>query len=162
MTPLLKEAVDRVTSLPEDEQDVIAAVILQELNAERRIDFQIPEVNEVHEGKGHLHLEGGFLVFRFTILNWGVAEREWETVKVERGLIDYVRTEPGILKDKLLIATQSQRLLDLVPGDHRREIKLRTRKRDRADVVAFVERVHAWRRVHPVPHLEGRDASAPR
>ena len=147
MTPLLERAIERVKALSESEQDVIAALMLREMNADNRLPFQIPKVREVHEGKGFVYLEEDFLIFRFTILNWGVAEGDWETVKVERGLIDGIHSEKGIFKDKLLIQTRNQRLLDAIPGDHRTELSLRTRKQDRVQVGSFIERVRAWMKV---------------
>ncbi|HEX7069214.1 MAG TPA: hypothetical protein VF190_00340 [Rhodothermales bacterium] len=146
MTALLERAIARLADLPEVEQDVIAALILREIEADRRIPFHIPEVNSLHEGKGFVWLEDEFLVFRFTVLDFGVTERGWETVKVERPLIDGIRTQRGLLKDKLLIATRNQRLLEAIPGDHNGEISLRTKKQEREQVQAFVERVLAWRR----------------
>jgi hypothetical protein len=152
MTALLERAIARIAELPEVEQDVIAALILREIEADRRIAFQIPEVESIHEGKGFVWLEDEFLVFRFTVLDFGMTERGWETVKVERALIDGIRTERGLLKDKFLIATRNRRLLEAIPGKHSGEISLRTKKKERAQVEAFVERVLAWRRAQLTGH----------
>ena len=147
MTPLLERAIARVSELPAPEQDVIAALMLREMAADNRLPFQIPEINDVHEGKGFVYLENEFLVFRFTVVNWGVVEGAWETVKAERALIDGIHTEKGIFKDKLIIDTRDARLLDAIPGKYRGAVLVRTRKQDRAQVEAFVERVRAWMRV---------------
>ena len=146
MSPLMERALERVASLPAVEQDVIAALILCELDADRRLPLTIPEVNQLHEGKGFIYLEDEFLVFHFVVLNFGVTEDEWETVKVEPALIDGIRVKRGLFWDRLMIATRNRRLLEAIPGKHEVEISLRTRRAHRLESGAFVGRVLAWRR----------------
>ena len=110
-----------------------------------RIPFEIPDVNETDEAKGFVYLEGDFLVFDIDILSWGIAKSDSKTVKAERGVINSIRLEPRWFKDRLYIGTKKVELLKEIPGPHVDEIELRTRKKHRSRVEAFIKSVWEWK-----------------
>lgn len=110
-----------------------------------RIPFEIKTDSDIDETAGLLYLEGEFLVFEWYVLQWGISKGETTTVKVERGVIDGIRTERRWWKDRLWIATRNLELLKAIPGPHVAEVELRTKKKHRAAVEAFVRAVIAWK-----------------
>ncbi len=111
-----------------------------------RVPFQIPDVTDVDEATGFIYLEGDYLVFEYQIMEWGLLKGERATVKAERAVIDGIRMKHGLFKDRLYIATHSTELLKEIPGPHASEIEVRTRKKHRSDVAAFVAMVSSWKR----------------
>jgi hypothetical protein len=114
-----------------------------------RIPFKITSVEENHEATGFLYIDDDFLVFEYQILKWGITKGASGTVKAERGVIDAVRVKRGLFKDQLLVATRNIQLLREIPGPHVSEIELRTKKKHRDQIDAFIQEVWAWKSSAP-------------
>ena len=69
MTKLLEQAMQRVAELPEDEQDAVAALVLAELESERRWDKRFAEnrdaLAELAAGAAELDEEGSTTPLEF-------------------------------------------------------------------------------------------------
>lgn len=108
-----------------------------------RIPFEF-DVDDFNEANGFLYLEDDYLVFDIQIRLLGLAKRDSETVKAERGVIHDVEVRRGFIKDRLVVTTRSVKLLKSIPGEHASEIKLKIKRRYRKDAEDFVDLVHLW------------------
>ena len=107
-----------------------------------RIPFTLPE-DGLREITGFVHFDGEFVVLDVRSKLLGFLDEQRDVIKVALTAIRSVRLKPGVVRDKVMIRPRSFDLLDVVPGDHDREVVLRTKRkhRDRAedlvDDVAF-------------------------
>lgn len=110
------------------------------------IPFDIPELDDgFSEATGLLFLEEEFLVFDLVVKKFGLFEQPRETVKAEFAVIDHIRLERGIFKDKICIVPKRLELLRAIPGKHKAELRLKVSKAYRDDVLDLIDTVRAMK-----------------
>ena len=106
------------------------------------IPFEISEVHAVFsEAKGILRLEDEFLVFDVQTITGGMFKQPSETVKIEVAALADIRLEKGVFRDRLFIRPKTNKLLDVIPGKHLAEIKVKVWRKYRPTSMNLVDEV---------------------
>lgn len=105
-----------------------------------RIPFTLPDAG-LHEVTGFVYFDGEFLVLDVRSKLLGLVDEQRDTIKVALTAIRSVRVRRGLVRDRLVIRPRGFELLEAVPGDHDREVALRTKRRHRARVEDLVDDV---------------------
>ena len=109
------------------------------------VPFQLEDTNMgLTENFGLLYMEDEFLVFDLQSGLKGVTRWKRQLVKVEPKAINGIRLRHGKLKDTLLIKPKKNKLLQVIPGDHKIEVKLKIKKKHRSEAERLVQRVINW------------------
>lgn len=110
------------------------------------VPFQLPDTNMgFTENSGLLYLEDEFLVFDINSGLQGIVKGDGQIIKIEVQALAAVRRVHGTMKDALYIRPKKPQLLDVVPGEHETEVKLKVPKAHREaldQLVAHIEQ--AW------------------
>jgi hypothetical protein len=110
------------------------------------IPFNLPDIHYgMTEIKGAVYLEEVFLVLEVQTVLFGEFEQEYHVVKIEPRALRDVRLERGIFKDKLCLWPKENTLLNVVPGIHRVELKLKIWNKYRPEAERLVEQVRQLR-----------------
>ena len=111
------------------------------------VPFQLPDLQwGWKEVRGVLHLDGELLVFEVGVGLPGGAERDRQVIKVEPRVLEEVRFERGLLRDRVCVRPKKPDLLAAMPGTYKEALALSVRKRHRADAERLVYEVERLRR----------------
>ncbi|MGI9174834.1 MAG: hypothetical protein ACR2GR_05910 [Rhodothermales bacterium] len=114
----------------------------------RSIPFRLPEADHgLTEITGLLYLDDEFLTFDVQTGLPGGSQKELQVIKVELAALAALRLDRGTLGDRLCIRPKTSDLLDAMPGTHQEELKLKLRKRHRADAEQPVYEVRRLQRM---------------
>lgn len=105
-----------------------------------RIPFTLPEEG-LREVTGFVHFDGEFLVLDVRSKLLGLLDEQRDTIKVALTAIRSVRVKQGLVRDRIVIRPRGFDLLEAVPGEHDREVALRTKRRHRDRVGDLVDDV---------------------
>ena len=105
-----------------------------------RIPFTLPEEG-LREVTGFVYFDGEFLVLDVRSKLLGLLDEQRDTIKVALTAIESVRVRRKLIRDRLIVRPRSFELLEAVPGDHDREVALRTKRRHRDCVEDLVSDV---------------------
>ena len=105
-----------------------------------RIPFTLPEEG-LREVTGFVYFDGEFLVLDVRSKLLGLLDEQRDTIKVALTAIESVRVRRKLIRDRLIVRPRSFELLEAVPGDHDREVALRTKRRHRDRVEDLVSDV---------------------
>lgn len=105
-----------------------------------RIPFTLPEEG-LREVTGFVHFDGEFLVLDVRSKLLGLLDEQRDTIKVALTAIRSVRMKRGLVRDRVVIRPHGFELLEAVPGEHEREVALRTKRRHRARAEDLVDDV---------------------
>jgi len=101
------------------------------------------EISEVHSGfseaRGILRIEEEFLVFQLQVVTLSVFKRAPEIIKVEFAAIDEMRLERHLITDRLFIRPKKMKLLEVMPGKHPMEVKLKVKRKHRTRTLLLVD-----------------------
>ncbi|MBT8402081.1 MAG: hypothetical protein KJO98_16515 [Rhodothermia bacterium] len=103
----------------------------------RPIPFNLPDVG-FREINGKVYVEDGFLVIRLSDALFGEFDKEKREIRIEPAALAQVRIDRGLLKDRLVLRPEDDRLLEAIPGDHDLEVALRIWRNRRDEVRALV------------------------
>ena len=108
------------------------------------------EISEVHAGfseaKGILRMEDEFLVFQVQIVTLGMFKQKPEIIKIEFSAIDEIRHERRLVSDRLYVRPKRVQLLDVMPGKHAIEVKLKIKRKYRTRMLLLVDAVRRRQR----------------
>jgi len=105
-----------------------------------RIPFTLPE-DGLREITGFVYFDGEFVVLDVRSKLLGLLDEQRDVIKVALTAIRSVRLKTGLVRDKVVIRPRKFDLLVAVPGDHDREVALRTKRRHRDRAEDLVEDV---------------------
>jgi hypothetical protein len=105
-----------------------------------RIPFTIPE-DGLREITGFVYFDGEFVVIDVRSKLMGLFDEERNVIKVALSAIDSVRFQRGIVRDRIVIRPRGFELLEAMPGDHDREVALKTKRKHRDRAEDFVDDV---------------------
>lgn len=109
------------------------------------IPFQLPDIHYgLTEIKGTVYLDEEFLVLEVQTALFGEFEQEYQIIKIEPRALRDIRLERGLFKDRLRLWPKKDTLLNVMPGEHRVELKLKIWNRYRDEAEALVEQVRQW------------------
>ena len=109
------------------------------------VPFKLEDTNlGFTENSGLLYMDDEFLVFDIQSGLKGVTRASRHQVKVDPKAISGIRLKQGTTKDILYIKPKKGKLLEVIPGDHKREIKLKIKKKHRIAAERLVQRVINW------------------
>lgn len=109
------------------------------------VPFKLEDTNMgFTEHSGMLYMDEEFLVFDIQSGLNGVTRPTRQQVKVAPKALSGIRLKQGTTKDTLFIKPKKQKLLDAIPGDHKREVKLKIKKKHRVAVERLIQRVVNW------------------
>ena len=112
------------------------------------VPFEIAEVHGgLSEAKGIVLVEDNFVVFQLQMTTLGMFKREPEIIKIEIAAIDEMRLEKRLFSDRLYIRPKRMKLLEVMPGKHGLEVKLKVRKRHRGSALVLVDSVRRRKRI---------------
>lgn len=112
-----------------------------DLGAQTSIPFKLPDVG-MREISGEVYVEDEtFLVFAVEDALIGEFDRERQVIKVELRALDDLYLERGTFSDRLCIRPKKRDLLQVMPGKHERELKLKLRKKYRDEAARLVDGV---------------------
>ena len=105
-----------------------------------RIDFTLPSVGvmELREVEGMVWLEDGLLTIEVKHKLLGLVDEESETVKIEQSALADIYLKTGWFKDRLVLVPKKRDLLDIIPGKHVNDVRLRIWKTKRRQVEQLV------------------------
>lgn len=101
------------------------------------IPFTLPDVG-LREIEGKVYLEDGFLVIHIKDALFGEFDKEKRQIRIEPSTLTQVRIDRGVVRDRLVLRPEDNRLLDAIPGDYDLEIELRIWRNRRGDVLTLV------------------------
>ena len=109
------------------------------------------EISEVHAGfseaKGIVRIEDEFLVIQVQIVTMGLFKQKPEIIKIEFAAIDEIRLEKRLISDRLYIRPKRLKLLEVVPGKHAMEVKLKIRRKHRTRTLLLIDAVRRRKRL---------------
>jgi hypothetical protein len=105
-----------------------------------RLPFTLPD-DGLREITGFVYFDGEFVVIDVRSKLLGLADEERNGIKVALTAIESVRLKPGLIWDRIVIRPHSFELLEAVPGDHDREVALKTKRKHRGRAEDFVDDV---------------------
>lgn len=109
------------------------------------VPFKLEDTNMgFTENSGLLYMDEEFLVFDIQSGLKGVTRAERQQVKVAPKAISGIRLKQGNTKDVLYIKPKKTKLLQVIPGDHKHEVKLKIKKKHRVAAERLVQRVLNW------------------
>lgn len=110
------------------------------------LPFQLPDTNMgFTENSGLLYREDEFLVFDLHSGLAGITKSDSQIVKIELQALESVRRVHGNLKDVLYIKPKKPKLLEVIPGDHEVEVKLKVSKQHRENLENLIRELEqAW------------------
>ena len=109
------------------------------------VPFKLEDTNMgLTENSGLLYMDEEFLVFDMQSGLKGVTRPERHQVKIDPKAISSIRLKHGTTKDILLIKPKKTKLLQVIPGDHKHEVKLKIKKKHRMAAERIVQRVVNW------------------
>jgi hypothetical protein len=101
------------------------------------IPFSLPDVG-VAEVKGVLYLESDYLMLEVVSGLPGVTRSRTRRVEVAIEAIGHIRFEKGLRKDSIFLDC-GEELLDVIPGRHAGELRMRVSRRHRPDASLLVK-----------------------
>ena len=102
-----------------------------------RVSFTMSDEG-LHEIEGVVFVEDNLLVLRVEKKLLGLFDSDSKTIELEPGVLEEIRIERGLFKDKLLLKPWQSDLFDLVPGKHGSHIILKVPRKQRAELEALV------------------------
>jgi hypothetical protein len=92
-----------------------------------RIKFTLPGIGmmELREVEGLVWMEDDLLVIEVKHKLLGILDEETETVKIEPSALNDVYIKTGLFKDRLVLVPKKRDLLEVVPGKHINDVRLR-------------------------------------
>lgn len=105
-----------------------------------RIPFTLPD-DSLREITGFVHFDGEFVVIDVRSKLIGLLDEQRNVIKVALSALESVRLKGGLFRDKFIVRPRSFELLEAVPGEHDREVALRTKRRHRDRVEDLVDDV---------------------
>lgn len=103
-----------------------------------RVSFKLADEG-LHEIRGVAFIEDDVLVLRVKKKLFGLFDSESKTIEVEPGVLEEIRVQRGLFRDKLLLKPWRSELFDLVPGNHGSHIVLKVPRRERTELEAMVD-----------------------
>ena len=115
----------------------------------KSIPFQLPDADYgLTEVTGLLYLEEDeFLVFDVQTGLPGGTSKEQQVIKVELAALAALRLERSAFGDRLYVQPKTSALLEAMPGTHQEELKLKLRRRHRADAEQLVYEARRLKRI---------------
>lgn len=132
-----------------DEAETLATFLqrrLHEIDATEAgsVPFQLPDTNMgFTENSGLMYLEDEFLVFDINSGLQGITQNDSQIVKIEVQALAAVRRVHGTMKDTLFIKPKKSQLLQVMPGEHETEVKLKVPKEHREALDQLIEQIDA-------------------
>ena len=109
------------------------------------VPFKLEDTNMgLTEHSGLLYMDEEFLIFDIQSGLKGVTRPERHQVKVDPKALAGIRLKHGNTKDVLYIKPKKTKLLEVIPGDHKGEVKLKIKKKHRMAAERIVQRVVNW------------------
>ena len=105
-----------------------------------RIPFTLPD-DGLREITGFVSFDGEFVVLDVRSKLLGLADEQRDGIKVALTAIEAVYFKRGLVRDRIVVRPHGFELLEAVPGEHDREVALRTKRKHRARAEDFVEEV---------------------
>ena len=105
-----------------------------------RIPFTLPE-DGLREITGYVYFDGEFVVVDARSKMVGLFDEQRQGAKVALSAIAEIRFKRGLFRDRIVIRPYGFELLEVIPGDHERELALRTKRKHRARAEDFVDEV---------------------
>ncbi len=97
-----------------------------------RIPFTLPDVG-LREFEGLAWIEDEFLVIQISNKLLGLIDEDRDVIKIEATAISDIRLQKRPFKDRLIITPKKHELLDLVPGKHPNDLRLRIWRNKRSE-----------------------------
>jgi len=107
-----------------------------------RIPFTLPDVG-LREFEGMVWVEDEFLVIQVSNKLLGLVDEDRDVIKIEASAISDIRIQKRPFKDRLIITPKKHDLLDLIPGKHPNDLRLRIWKTQRRNLEHFLLQVLA-------------------
>ena len=79
-------------------------------------------------------VEDEFLVIQLTNKLFGLIDEDTDVIKIEATAIHDIRIQRRPFKDHLIITPKKHELLDLIPGKHANDVRLRIWKTQRSNL----------------------------
>jgi hypothetical protein len=98
-----------------------------------RIPFTLPDVG-LRELEGMVLVDDEFLVVHLTNKLLGLVDEDTDVIKIEPGAIQDIRIQRRPFKDRLIITPKKHELLDIIPGKHANDVRLRIWKTQRQNL----------------------------
>ena len=106
------------------------------------VPFKLEDTNMgFTEHRGLLYIEDEFLVFDLLSGLFGVNKGERHIIKIELSAIESVRHHRGNMADHIYIRPKKDQLLNVVPGEFKREVKLKLKKDHRKAAERLLSRI---------------------
>lgn len=109
-----------------------------------RIKFTLPNVGllELREVEGMVWLEDDLLVIEVSHKLIGLIDEEVETVKIEPSALQDIYLKTGFFKDRLILVPKKRELLEVVPGKHVNDVRLRIWRSQRRMIRELIRDCH--------------------
>ncbi|MGB0649396.1 MAG: hypothetical protein ACPGQT_00630 [Rhodothermales bacterium] len=118
-----------------------------------RIPFTLPDVG-LREIEGMVWVDDEFLVIQLTNKLFGLIDGDTDVIKIEATAIQDIRIQRRPFKDRLVITPKKHELLDILPGKHANDVRLRIWRTQRQNLDRLLLEVLALQK------SARRDASA--
>ena len=109
-----------------------------------RVPFTLPDVG-LREIEGMVGVEEGFVTIELTNKLLGLIDEDREIIKIEPTALREVRLQRRPFKDRLILAPKKRDLLDLIPGKHASDVRLRIWRTNRSDTEQLLIAIEALR-----------------
>jgi len=109
-----------------------------------RIKFTLASVGllELMEVEGIVWIEDGFLVLEIKQSLAGLVDTDNEVVKIEPSALNDIFIQRRWFKDRLVLVPKKRELLDVIPGKHVNDVRLRIWRTKRSEVENLIEEFH--------------------
>lgn len=107
------------------------------------LPFSLPDAG-VSEVKGVLYLESDHIILEVVSGLPGVTESQTMRVRIALEAIDALGFENGVIKDSIFLDS-SEEILEVIPGRHTGQLRMRVRRRHRQDSELLVKVVNERR-----------------
>ena len=107
-----------------------------------RLEFTLPDVG-LREIEGMVWVEDGFLVIQMSNKLLGLVDEDRETIKIEPSALRDIRIQKRPFKDRLVLAPKRRDLLEVVPGNHANDVRLKIWRTKRSQTEQLIIDVKA-------------------
>jgi len=106
-----------------------------------RLAFTLPNFGlmELREIEGIVWMEDGFLVIEIKHKLIGLLDEESSTVQIEPSALRDIYLKKGFFKDRMVLVPKKRELLEVIPGKHVNDVKLRIWRTKRSEIRDFIE-----------------------
>lgn len=106
------------------------------------------KTGDVHGGfsecRGAIRVDGDDVVIETQVKLIGMFEQSAKTHRFELTDLEEVRHKRGLFRDRITLRTRPMSLITDVPGSENGALVLRVKRRHRADVDRFLDRLDLW------------------